>query len=302
MSLRKLDLNLLTVFDAIYVEGNLTRAASHIGMSQPAMSNALNRLRHVTKDDLFVRDGRGLHPTPVATELAPIIRQALNLLEMGLETTPGLKAGRLQAFSIAGLDYYEVVILPRLLAVIEDRAPGTTVKAVTGNSTDMEKPLRFGDIDLLIDYVPLGDKEFRCEVLFVETRVVLMDKDTMGDRASITLEEFATSGHVNRAGREGDERLDDIDTMLGKAHRRRDIQVTINNWLAMPAVLAGTKLIGVAPSRIAELYAPGFGLAVVPLPLEVRPIPIYMIWHESRDDHHAHRWLRAQLKRVCRNL
>jgi len=302
MSLRKLDLNLLTVFDAIYVEGNLTRAASHIGMSQPAMSNALNRLRHVTKDDLFVRDGRGLHPTPVATELAPIIRQALNLLELGLETTPGLKAGRLQAFSIAGLDYYEVVILPRLLAVIEDRAPGTTVKAVTGNSTDMEKPLRFGDIDLLIDYVPLGDKEFRCEVLFVETRVVLMDKDTMGDRTSITLEEFATSGHVNRAGREGDERLDDIDTMLGKAHRRRDIQVTINNWLAMPAVLAGTKLIGVAPSRIAELYAPGFGLAVVPLPLEVRPIPMYMIWHESRDDHHAHRWLRAQLKRVCRNL
>jgi len=302
MSLRKLDLNLLTVFDAIYVEGNLTRAASHIGMSQPAMSNALNRLRHVTKDDLFVRDGRGLHPTPVATELAPIIRQALNLLELGLETTPGLKAGRLQAFSIAGLDYYEVVILPRLLAVIEDRAPGTTVKAVTGNSSDMEKPLRFGDIDLLIDYVPLGDKEFRCEVLFVETRVVLMDKDTMGDRTSISLEEFATSGHVNRAGREGDERLDDIDTMLGKAHRRRDIQVTINNWLAMPAVLAGTKLIGVAPSRIAELYAPGFGLAVVPLPLEVRPIPIYMIWHESRDDHHAHRWLRAQLKRVCRNL
>ena len=302
MSLRKLDLNLLTVFDAIYVEGNLTRAASHIGMSQPAMSNALNRLRHVTKDDLFVRDGRGLHPTPVATELAPIIRQALNLLELGLETTPGLKAGRLQAFSIAGLDYYEVVILPRLLEVIEDRAPGTTVKAVTGNSTDMEKPLRFGDIDLLIDYVPLGDKEFRCEVLFVETRVVLMDKDTMGDRTSISLEEFATSGHVNRAGREGDERLDDIDTMLGKAHRRRDIQVTINNWLAMPAVLAGTKLIGVAPSRIAELYAPGFGLAVVPLPLEVRPIPMYMIWHESRDDHHAHRWLRAQLKRVCRNL
>ena len=302
MSLRKLDLNLLTVFDAIYVEGNLTRAASHIGMSQPAMSNALNRLRHVTKDDLFVRDGRGLHPTPVATELAPIIRQALNLLEMGLETSPGLKAGRLQAFSIAGLDYYEVIILPKLLAVIEDRAPGTTVKAITGNSSEMEKPLRFGDIDLMIDYVPLAEKEFRCEILFVETRVVLMNADPKKPRTSISLEEFAASGHVNRAGREGDERLDDIDTMLGKAHRRRDVQVTINNWLAMPAVLAGTELIGVAPARIAELYAPAFGLSIAPLPVEVRPVPIYMIWHESRDDHHAHRWLRAQLKRVCRNL
>ena len=302
MSLRKLDLNLLIVFDAIYVEGNLTRAASHIGMSQPAMSNALNRLRHVLKDDLFMRDGRGLRPTPVASELAPVIRQALGLLEIGIEAAPGLKAGRLQSFSIAGLDYYEVVILPKLMTAIGERAPDITIKAVTGNSIEMAKPLRFGDIDLMIDYVPLPSDEFRCEVLFSETRVVLMNPDFIPGRSEMTLDEFAAAGHVIRAGREGDERLDDIDNLLGKAHRRRDVQVSINNWLAMPAVIAGTKLIGVVPLRIAEVFAPSFGLVTSPLPVEVRPIPIYMIWHESREEHQAHRWLRAQLKRACRAL
>ena len=302
MSLRKLDLNLLTVFDAIYSEGNLTRAASDIGMSQPAMSNALNRLRHITKDDLFVRDGRGIHPTPVATEIAPIIRQALNLLEMGLETTPGLKAGHLQGFTIAGLDYYEVIVLPKLLATIEDRAPGTTVKAVTGASEDFEKPLRLGDVDILIDYVPIADPEFRCEVLFLETRVVLANKNVDATRTSISLEEFALSGHVARAERDGDSRLDDIDTMLGKSFKRRSFQVTVNNWLALPAVISRSNLIGVVPLRIAELYANTFNLQILPLPMEVRPTPFYMIWHQSRDSHHGHRWLRAQLKRVCRTI
>jgi DNA-binding transcriptional LysR family regulator len=258
---QRLDLNLLAVFDAIFAEGNLTRAAARMCMSQPAMSNALNRLRRVAKDDLFVRDGRGIHPTPVAVELAPIVRQALNLLETGLETTPGLRAGRLQSFSIAGMDYYEVVILPKLIATIEERAPGTSIKATTGLSSEMEKPLRFGDIDLLIDYVPLAGPEFRCEVLFEETRVVLMNADPSAPNATISLEEFAASGH-----------------------------------------LSGSRLIGVAPRRIAELYAGQFGLVMAPLPLDVRPIPIYMVWHESREKHHAHRWLRAQLKRVCRNL
>jgi DNA-binding transcriptional LysR family regulator len=298
----RLDLNLLAVFDAIFTEGNLTRAAARMCMSQPAMSNALNRLRRVAKDDLFVRDGRGIHPTPVAVELAPIVRQALSLLEMGLDTTPGLRAGRIQSFSIAGMDYYEVVILPKLLATIERNAPGTTIRATTGLSSDLEKPLRFGDIDLLIDYVPLAAPEFRCEVLFLETRVVLMNADPDTPKTSISLEEFVASGQVGRTAREGDARIDDIGFLLATIGKPWDVRVTINNWLALPAVLSGSQLIGVAPRRIAELYAGKFGLAIAPLPLEVRPVPIYMVWHQSREQHREHRWLRAQLKRVCRRL
>jgi len=298
----KLDLNLLAVFDAIFAEGNLTRAAARMCMSQPAMSNALNRLRRVAKDDLFVRDGRGIHPTPVAVELAPIVRQALNLLETGLETTPGLRAGRFQSFSIAGMDYYEVVILPKLIATIEGRAPGTSIKATTGLSSELEKPLRFGDIDVLVDYVPLAGPEFRCEVLFEETRVVLMNADTSAPRTTISLDKFASSGHVGRVAREGDARIDEIGSLMASLGRPLDVRVTINNWLALPVVLAGSSLISVAPRRIAELYAGKFGLVIAPLPLDVRPVPIYMVWHESREEHHAHRWLRAQLKRVCRNL
>jgi DNA-binding transcriptional LysR family regulator len=293
----KLDLNLLAVFDAIFSEGNLTRAAARMCISQPAMSNALNRLRRVAKDDLFVRDGRGFRPTPVAVELAPIVRRALNLLETGLETTPGLRAGRVQSFSIAGIDYYEVVILPKLIAAIAEQAPGTSIKATTGLSSEMEKPLRFGDIDLLIDYVPLAGPEFKCEVLFMETRVVLMNADPSATDNSISLDEFAARAHVGRAARAGD-----MGTVMAAIGRRWDVRVTINNWLALPAVLSGSTLIGVAPRRIAELYADKFGLVIAPLPVDVRPIPIYMVWHESRDDHHAHRWLRDQLKRACLSL
>jgi DNA-binding transcriptional LysR family regulator len=298
----KLDLNLLAVFDAIFSEGNLTRAAARMCISQPAMSNALNRLRRVAKDDLFVRDGRGFRPTPVAVELAPIVRRALNLLETGLETTPGLRAGRVQSFSIAGMDYYEVVILPKLIAAIAEHAPGTSIKATTGLSSEMEKPLRFGDIDLLIDYVPLAGPEFKCEVLFMETRVVLMNADPSATDNNISLDEFEARAHVGRAARAGDAGIDDMGTVMAAIGRRRDVRVTINNWLALPAVLSGSTLIGVAPRRIAELYADKFGLVIAPLPVDVRPIPIYMVWHESRDDHHAHRWLRAQLKRACRSL
>jgi DNA-binding transcriptional LysR family regulator len=298
----KLDLNLLAVFDAIFSEGNLTRAAARMCISQPAMSNALNRLRRVAKDDLFVRDGRGFRPTPVAVELAPIVRRALNLLETGLETTPGLRAGRVQSFSIAGIDYYEVVILPKLIAAIAEQAPGTSIKATTGLSSEMEKPLRFGDIDLLIDYVPLAGPEFKCEVLFMETRVVLMNADPSATDNSISLDEFAARAHVGRAARAGDAGIDDMGTVMAAIGRRWDVRVTINNWLALPAVLSGSTLIGVAPRRIAELYADKFGLVIAPLPVDVRPIPIYMVWHESRDDHHAHRWLRDQLKRACLSL
>jgi LysR family transcriptional activator of mexEF-oprN operon len=131
---------------------------------------------------------------------------------------------------------------------------------------------------------------------------VLMNADPSAPRTTISLDKFASSGHVGRVAREGDARIDEIGSLMASLGRPLDVRVTINNWLALPVVLAGSSLISVAPRRIAELYAGKFGLVIAPLPLDVRPVPIYMVWHESREEHHAHRWLRAQLKRVCRNL
>jgi len=104
LNLRSVDLNLLAIFDAIITEGNLTRASERIGMSQPAMSNALSRLRHLVKDDLFVRQGRGITPTVRALELAPLVREALSLIEEGLKPSAQFDPQIPRTFRVAGFD------------------------------------------------------------------------------------------------------------------------------------------------------------------------------------------------------
>lgn len=301
MSLRKIDLNLLTVFDAIFSDGNLTRAAQRIGMSQPAMSNALGRLRHLTKDELFVREGRGIHPTSGAMKLAPVVRHALSLIEDALAATEGFDPENGGSFHIGGGDYYEVVVLPKLLDILSSHSTEFDVQATTGISADLIKPLRYGEIDLLIDYVlPEGD-EYRIEALLEEHIVTLHRRGhpTIGEQ--ITLEDFVHHRHVFRTLRR-DEPEPEVDQVLAAMGHRRDVGVTINNWLAMPAAIAQSDLICTAPSHMAEMYADQFELIVSPLPLDIQPIPVYMMWHEGKNNHPAHRWLRAQLKRVCRKL
>jgi DNA-binding transcriptional LysR family regulator len=301
MSLRKFDLNLLTVFDAIYTEGNLTRAAAQIGMSQPAMSNALSRLRHIARDDLFVREGRGIHPTAGAHKLAPTVRQALGMLEGALSRTSGFDPGQGGPFHIGGVEYYEVALLPRLMSRLQGRTDNLILEGTAGLSSELAKPLRYGDIDIVIDYVPLTGPEYRSELLFSEQVVVLHRRGHPSIKGRITIEEFVASKHVFRSVRP-DEPKPEVDTVLAQAGLQRDICVTLNNWLALPATVARSDMICCAPRLIAETYAEPLGLVVSPLPLEIRPVPIYMIWHESQALHPAHRWLRAQMKWICRPI
>lgn len=301
MNLRGVDLNLLTVFDAIFTEGNLTRAADRIGMSQPAMSNALNRLRHLTKDDLFVREGRGIRPTAAAVDLAPSVRQALSLIEEALSQTPAFDPVEERLFHIGGFDFYEVAILPALLDALKQKSPNVKVHASTGTSADLAKSLRYGEVDLVIDYVPLTDDEYKFELLFSETLVVMHRRNHPKIGGAMTLANYLDSDHVYRENRP-DEPVPEIDQVLGAMGRKRNISLSLNNWLALPAVVANSDLVCSAPRIIAEFYAPQFDLVISPCPVDVRPVPVFMIWHSSKEHHVAHRWLRAQVKRVCRKL
>jgi DNA-binding transcriptional LysR family regulator len=301
MTLRKVDLNLLTVFDAIFSEGNLTRAAAQIGMSQPAMSNALSRLRHLTKDELFVREGRGLRPTAGAYDLAPAIRQALRLIEEGLAFTGKFDPTTRTSFQVGGIDYYEVVILPRLLRELDFRSPAHELFATIGNSDELAKPLRHGEIDLLIDYVPLLGSEFSRDVLFEEEMVVLHRREHPDIGDVLNFDDFVANRHALRTVRV-DEPAPEVDRVLEAMGCRRDVAVTINNWLALPAAVSNSDLVCTVPRRIAELYAPSFNLVVSALPINVRRVPVYMMWHESKETLSSSRWLRAQFKRACRNI
>ena len=301
MNFRRVDLNLLTVFDAIYSEGNLTRAAQRIGMSQPAMSNALARLRHLVGDELFARDGRGIKATARAVAIAPLVREALSLVAVALEPGSRFDPTQHRRFSVAGFDYFEVIILPGLKRRIDVRAPSIDLRSATGTSAEFAKSLRYGDIDLIIDYVPLTDPEYQVEALYSEQLVAMARRGLAERIGPLDVDTFVAQRFLFREDRP-DEPKPEVDQILAEMGKSRDIALSVTNWLALPVLLAESDLLCTCPRHIAHLYAEKFDLTVMPLPFVLRSLPVYMIWHRSQDRNPAHRWLRAQVKQVCRLL
>lgn len=170
VNLRSFDLNLLPVFEAIYAEGNLTRAADKLGMSQPAMSNALNRLRNAVGDPLFTRTPRGMAPTLRAKQMAEHLRQALDLVETSLHESHAFDyASSTRTFAIAVEDYGEAVITPRFMDWLTNVAPAIRMRICPEHSRTARRQLSDGTIDLAVDYFPLKEDGF--------TNVKLMTDD-----------------------------------------------------------------------------------------------------------------------------
>jgi len=301
MSLRRIDLNLMTVFDAIYTEKNLTQAAGHIGMSQPAMSNALNRLRHLVNDELFVREGRGVKPTARASEIAPAIHQALTLIENSVLGHPPFDPGDAHSFTIAGFYYDDVLIQPQLAERLFQEAPNTTLLVRAGIASELEEELRYGEIDIAIDYIPLQSDEFCCEPLLSETLYVIYRNNHPIIGEKLTLNHYAKLRHIVYEFRKGEFAAVD-NYLLGKGKNKRDIAVELSNFIGAGKMVAHTDLIATAPRRIAELLATMFDLKYVDLPFPHEEIPLYMIWHRGQEKNAAHKWLRNHLKMACQDL
>ena len=301
MNLRKLDLNLLTVFDAIVMEGSLTRAAEGIGMSQPAMSNALSRLRHALGDDLFVRDGRTIQPTPRALELAPQVREALELLSNALDTPPRFDPGKKQEFTIGCFDYFEAVVLPDLQQRVLQRSPESQLVSRTGVASTFLKPLRYGGIDLVIDYVPLAQPDVIVEALFDEELILLACENNPIVNQKMDIRLFSQQRFALREDRP-DEPTPEVDLILGANGLKRDIAMSVTNWLALPFLVSQSALVATAPRYLVTRFAKHLPLRVMPLPFKIKPIPIYMMWHATKNRQPENRWLRAQIKRSCREM
>ncbi len=301
MNLRKLDLNLLTIFDAIITEGSLTSAANGIGMSQPAMSNALSRLRYALGDDLFVRDGRSIRPTSRALELAPQVREALAMLANALDGPTRFDPTVHHRFGIGGFDYFEAVLLPQLRQRIADASPTSGIVSRTGTSAEFLKSLRYGDLDVLIDYVPLELPDVMVEPLYEERLVILAREGHPIHQQTLNMRQFAAQRFVWREDR-SDEQAPEIDVLLSSHGFKREMVVSVTNWVAMPNLVFQSDLIATMPMYLAQCLGQHLPLKIVPLPFEVKPVPIYMMWHATRDQTPANRWLRAQIKRCSREL
>ncbi|MFN9857073.1 MAG: LysR substrate-binding domain-containing protein, partial [Pseudanabaena sp.] len=240
--LNKIDLNLLVVFDALMHDRHVTRAGERIGLSQPAMSNALARLRHLTKDRLFIRAKSGLQPTPVAIALANQIQPALQQIHLALSSEAGFEPMTSdRVFAIGMTDYVEFVMLPLLLDQLEQVAPNLKIQVRTGDRQQLFDLLDNGKVDLICGVFPEQIPWHQEQLLFKERFVCACRQDHYLIQDSLSLEEYLTTSHLLISIKE--DMVGRVDDTLAIQGLSRNIRLSIPHFLVAPSIIARTDLI-----------------------------------------------------------
>lgn len=300
MNLRSIDLNLLTVFDAIVSEGNQTRAAAKLGMSQPAMSNALARLRDALGDQLFVRTSSGMVPTPRARLLIDPVRDALDILRGGIERAKREEddfdfSSSRRTFVIATGPYGETILVPRLLRWLTRNAPSVQLKVRRETTHDeLAKKLNSGTIDLAVQHAQVRDGSIENFQLLEDEFVSLVRQEHPTVGATLDISLYASLLHVVvRASNRVGARASSIDAGLNRLGLERTIAAQVSGFSAMPFIVRDTDCICTLPRRLAQIYAKHYRLRIVRMPLTIAPLPLYLMWSRSLDNDAGHRWFRG---------
>jgi len=291
MNVMDLDLNLLRAFDAIATAGSVTVAGARIGLSQPAMSNALARLRELFGDPLFVRTPRGMRPTPFAQQLAPPVREALRLIQGALQQHAGFDPkSSANTFSLSMTDIGEMVFLPGLLERVKRDAPGVKIEVVRLPIKDVHAALEAGDIDLAVGFLPGLTTGVFQQPLFREHYVCMMRADHPLTGATIGAKQFRAAAHVlvSYAGT-GHQVIEETFIKQGLDGR---IAARVPDFLVVPMILDRTDLIVTLPSRVAAVFARLGKFKVLKLPVDVPSFEVRLHWHQRFDQDPANRWLR----------
>jgi len=293
VKLGAIDLNLLVVFDAVMQERNVTRAGQRLGLSQPAMSHALTRLRYMLKDDLFVRSPRGMLPTPRAEELALPVRTALDGLQHSLEPPQFLPSKATRSFRVAVDNYSAVVLVGPLAARITKMAPGVTLEFRPGGTLHVSDLLDRGDLDLAIGPFPnQGERFSRLSLLQDDFVVVLRKGHPAADSRQLSTEKFAALSHLEISSVTYS--TDFIDQALARRKLRRRIQLRAP-FLSSVRILVASDMVSVLQRRVAEELVRYRPLVIRPLPHSSPTLETVMIWPRWLDHQPAHRWLREMV-------
>ena len=292
MNVNELDLNLLLVFDAIATEGSVTVAGERVGLSQPAMSNALARLRALFDDPLFVRTPRGMRPTPFAQQLAQPVREALRLVQGALAQHAGFEPKRsTNTFRFHMSDIGEMVFLPGLLERVKRDAPGVKIEVVRIPIKDVHAALEAGELDLAIGFLPGLTTGMRQQALFREHYACMLRADHPLAGAKISAKQFRLASHVlvSYAGT-GHQVIEETFVRAGLSAR---IAARVPRFLVVPMILARTDLIVTVPSRVAAIFAQTGEFKVLPLPIAMPDFEVRLHWHQRFHQDPANRWLRG---------
>lgn len=304
MNFLTLDLNLLRVFDAVMIEQNLTRAADKLAMTQPAVSNALKRLRHSLNDELLIRTAYGVKPTPRAEALWPTIRQALSSLESAI--APGVfdVSQTQMTFRMAMADATAALWMPTLVRSIQNDAPGINVRMMPLTTREPRPMLLHGDIDIAVGFFPgvvaqlsgsqtAGNSAIRHERLYSGHYVCVMRQNHPLAGKTLTVDDYCGANHllVSFSGRAHGL----IDETLSKMGRERRILLTINQFFTAGRVVANSDLLTVLPRHLISATGMTDALIWTELPFETPAVHIDMLWHERDARNPAHQWLRNNL-------
>lgn len=284
-----LDLNLFRVFDVVLRERNLTRAAEVLFLSQSAVSHALARLREQLGEPLFVREGRGVAPTPFAERLAPEIREALTLLQQAVQRTRHFDPGRdLGHLSIAMNDKLEPSLLPPLISRFRAIAPEARVASVRLDRAKLERDLASGRIDLAIDVAQLTSPHLHHTALQRDSFCVVSARRRKLDAAA-----YLSAWHVTVSSRRTGLAVEDM--MLNRLGYQRQIAVRCQHYEAACRIVSGSDLLLTMPRRDAEAINPRLGNHLLPMPLSLPPVELHLYWHRQLDSDPRVRWLREEL-------
>jgi DNA-binding transcriptional LysR family regulator len=303
-NLRSLDLNLLTVFEAIYELGTVSNAADRLALSQSATSHALSRLRKVCRDELFVLGHKSLSPTPTAQAMYPVIKHALEALRISLAEATGFDpATSHRHFRICIPHPMGPLYALDMRNAVGEVAPSIVITFDTvSRPISIEEALRDGVVDVAIDWLPAELDPFVNKKLFDERWVLVARKNHPRVSAGVTIEELRQEEFIGLHRRREVERMPQALRELHLQFHKQEV-VCVSELLEIPTVVGATDLLGLMPSSIGPLIE-RLGLQVLAIPLEVAAMPIYMIWHESRRNDAAHLWLRevamTELSRIAK--
>ncbi len=291
MKLSDVDLNLFVVFDAIYTEANLTRAGEIIGITQPAVSNSLSRLRTLFNDPLFVRTAEGMVPTPIAQNIIGPVRQSLGLIRSSIQESDSFKPlSSDKRFRVSMTDLTQAIILPWLFSQIKRTAPMVSIDSYHVHRRDMNIELASGNLDLAID-IPLSpDPQIKQAPLFSHPHVVVIRQDHPLVNKDMAIDTYLALSHIHISSRRGG--LGHVDLSLGKMGRKRNIVLRTQHYLSTPELVSRTDLALTVPRIFADFLVNNAPVKYMALPFEVPNLETYLYWHDSTDRDQANRWIR----------
>ncbi|MDO9192833.1 MAG: LysR family transcriptional regulator, partial [Undibacterium sp.] len=296
MHISQVDLNLFTVFDAIYTEGSVTRASQQLHLTQPAISHALARLRLIFDDPLFVRQGHAMVSTPLARSIIEPVRAALRGLEVTLADAGKFDPTQAsKQFNLALRDVLESTVLPPLLKSITYQAPRISLAAIQVERRELVSELAAGTIDLAIDMLlPLPNEIERLKVV-QDTTVVIARKGhpVITNEKMLDLDTYLKAEHVLASSRRKGMGLEDFE--LSRLGLQRHVRLRCQHYFAACRVVSQTDLLLTMPERYARIANEQFQNQILALPLPMPSWDVYLYWHQNVENDPANRWLREQV-------